>query len=559
MSITDEIISHSVTASDVMEYQGKGVVNFVMPYFWTSPRVFALPTDLPPYWSYQRDVILRNTILYEASYWGSAVGIAINKVAAQSFDIEGDVPRRIVDAQNLLVQWSGDSYVRGMSKLMLDYLTTDNGAFVEIVRQSSAAGSKIVGLVHLDSLRCQRTGDPETPILFRDLVGGLHELKDYQVMEFTDMPDPGYSWLGVGHCAAERAYDQIYKMAGVTRTVNEKITGSGAHQMAFISGMSNNQMSQVIATAQSEAQAKGLLYYQGTIIVAAQGDLPVDTKTLQLRGLPENFDQKETLDEALLSYANALGLVLTDLQPLSGQGLGTGKQAEVLEDKAQGRTIAAFRKMFTHAMNEWVMPDKTTFAFMERDLRDEQQRAAVEDTRETTRGKMIASGEVTAQEARQLAVDAGDLPKEFITVDTTGGQSLGDEEQGSEVEQEPTVNVVSPDAQTGLKPVPTGSAQQVTDAVESVKPTLNLNGAQVQAVMGIISSVTTGQIKRDAGSNMLQIMFNLSPQQADRMLGAIQDEVASPVAPVTKEASEIAALYALRDEIAATRKAMTHA
>jgi hypothetical protein len=135
-----------------------------MPYFWATPRIFALPTDLPPYWSYQRDVVLRNTILYE-SYWASAVGIAINKVASQSFDVKGEVPKRVVDAQELIVEWGGESYVQGMSKLMMDFFTTDNGAFVEIVRQSSAAGSKIIGMVHLDSLRCQRTGDPEIPIL----------------------------------------------------------------------------------------------------------------------------------------------------------------------------------------------------------------------------------------------------------------------------------------------------------------------------------------------------------------------------------------------------------
>jgi hypothetical protein len=485
MSIVEDVITKSVTADDVMDYQGKGVVNFVMPYFWSTPRIFALPTDLPPYWSYQRDVILRNTILYE-SYWAGAVGIAINKVASQSFDVKGDVPRRVVDAQELLVEWGGESYVSGMSKLMADFFTTDNGAFVEIVRQSSAAGSKIIGLLHLDSLRCQRTGDPDIPILFRDLKGGLHELRDYQVMEFTDMPDPGYSWLGVGHCAAERAYDQIYKVAGMSRTLNEKITGAGAHQLAFLQGIGSKQMAEVINTAQSEAASKGLLYYLGTILTAIQGDLPVDIKTLQLRGLPENFDPKMTLDTALLAYANALGLVLTDLQPLSGQGLGTGTQSVVLEEKAQGRTIAAFRKMFTHKVNQWIMPDKTTFAFKERDLRDEESQAKVASAREQVRASMIASGEITVQEARQLAVDSDDLPREFITVDITGGQSIDDEERSEDVEQVPT-------------------AEATTTAP------------------------------------------------------GVADEVPQEAVPVTKEAQEIDALYALRDEIAKAREALANA
>ena len=41
-----------------------------------------------------------------------------------------------------------------------DYLLTDNGAFVEVVRASAASGSRIIGPAHLDSARCTRTADP---------------------------------------------------------------------------------------------------------------------------------------------------------------------------------------------------------------------------------------------------------------------------------------------------------------------------------------------------------------------------------------------------------------
>jgi hypothetical protein len=512
MSVQDDVIRKSVTAGDVMDYQGKGVVNFVMPYFWATPRIFALPTDLPPYWSYQRDVVLRNTILYE-SYWASAVAIAVNKIASQSFDVKGDVPRRVSDAQQLLVQWGGESYVMGMSKLMMDYFCCDNGAFIEIVRQSSAAGSKILGLLHLDSLRVQRTGDPDIPVLFRDLHGALHELKDYQVLEFTDMPDPGYSWLGVGHCAAERAYDQIYKLAGMTRTVNEKITGSGAHQLALISGLSPKQMGEIITTAQNEASAKGLLYYLGTILSAIQSDMPIDIKTLQLRGLPENFDQKETLDEVLLAYANSLGLVLTDLQPLAHQGLGTGKQAETLEEKAQGRTIATFRKVFTHKLNEWVMPDQVTFYFKERDLRDEQGQAAVALAREQVRASMVTTGEITAQEARQLAVDSDDLPHEFITVDQTGQNALGDEERANANEQiTPIATATSPNTPPPAPVQPPAKAQPQPAATKELS--------------------------------------KLARQAEIKMAQAVGIEL------VTKENDEIYALRKLQEEIKETREAL---
>lgn len=442
-TLTQDIVKHSVTESDVMEYQGKGVINFVMPYFWATPRLFALPTDLPPYWSFQRDVTLRSTILFE-SFWACAVAIAATKVAAQSFDVSGDVPARVKAAQRMMVQWGGNGYVPSQESGVLDFSTTDNGEFHEIVRVSSAAGSKIIGLVHLDSLRCQRTGDPSIPILFRDLKGGLHELKDYQVINLVDMPDPGYSWLGVGHSAAERAYNQVYKLAGIDRTLAEKVTGAGAHQLAFVQGMNPAQLAGVVTTADSESKAKGLQYYLGTILAGVMGDAPIDIKTLQLRGLPENFNRKIELDIALLAYANALGLVLTDLQPLSGQGLGTGKQAETIEDKARGRGIAARNKQLTQLLNEWVMPDTVTFYFHERDYRDELQAANVAKEREFMRNSMILNGQLTAAQGLQMAVDLDDVPHEFLPVNATADDSLGDEERSDQIDEETAEQAAQP-------------------------------------------------------------------------------------------------------------------
>lgn len=441
--LTQDIIKHSVTEEDVMEYQGKGVINFVMPYFWATPRLFALPTDLPPYWSFQRDVTLRSTILHE-SFWASAVAIAATKVAAQSFDVKGDVPARVKAAQRMMVQWGGGGYVPSQESGILDFATTDNGEFHEVVRMSSAAGSKIIGLVHLDSLRCQRTGDPSIPILFRDLKGGLHEMRDYQVINLVDMPDPGYSWLGVGHCAAERAYNQIYKQAGIDRTLGEKVTGAGAHQMAFIQGMNDKQLGGLVTTADGESKAKGLQYYLGTILAGVMGDAPIDVKTLQLRGLPENFDRKVELDITQLAYANALGLVLTDLQPLSGQGLGTGKQSETIEDKARGRGLVARNKQLTQLLNEWVMPDAVTFYFHERDYRDELQQADVAEAREKTRNSMILNGQLTPAQGLQMAVDVDDVPREFLPVDSTPDDSLSDEERSDEIEEETAEQTAQP-------------------------------------------------------------------------------------------------------------------
>lgn len=482
---TEELIKKSVTGGDIFDYTpgSGGVVNFIMPYFWGGQSTFALPTELPAYYttgvySYPRDVILRSTILHEPQ-WANAVSIAASKAASKSFKVDGDAPRKVKDAHEMMVQWGGDGYVPSQKRGVLDYSCTNNGEFWEIVRSSSAAGSRIVGMVHLDSLRCRRTGDPSVPVIYFDLHGRIHELKYYQVFSIVDMPDPSYPRENIGHCAAERAYSTIYEMAGLRTTINEKITGSGAHQLAVMQGMTDKQIQSILKTAEFQAQAKGLVYYQGTIFAAIAGDAAVDIKTLQLRGLPENFEVKTERDNANLIYANALGLVLTDLQPLSGQGLGTGAQTIVIEEKASGRTLASRDKELTHCINEWVMPDAVTFSWSEKDTRDEQATANVSLTRAQTRAAQIASGEITAPQALQMAVDKDDAPKEFLPVDATPDQSVADEDRSDEATEtdaqtQPQIEAATPaPTQTTVSPPVTPTMPQaVTKEVDEVKALL---------------------------------------------------------------------------------------
>ena len=59
--------------------------------------------------------------------------------------------------------------------------------------------------------------------------------------------------------------------------------------------------------------------------------------TIPLADFPDNFNRRDELDIAILGYANNLGLDPQDLQPLTGQALGTGAQSQVLNEKAKGK------------------------------------------------------------------------------------------------------------------------------------------------------------------------------------------------------------------------------
>ena len=82
------------------------------------------------------------------------------------------------------------------------------------------------------------------------------------------------------------------------------------------------------------------------------------------------------------------------------------------------------------------MPDAVTFAFAEKDTREEKAQADVAAVRESTRNSMIQNGTIDTTIARNMAVDSGDLKKEFVPQDVTPEQSVDDEERTDEATED---------------------------------------------------------------------------------------------------------------------------
>ena len=412
-----DVIKRSVTRDNYNDAKRAGVWHFMLPL----PA--DLTTGLPNYWSFQRDFVLRSAPLMEAN-WADAIFKATTKMSSLTWKLDG---KRVGRYQDLLFSAdSNQSWVAFLSKQLQDYLGTDNGQFIEVVRATRAAGSRIVGLLHLDSWRCQRTGDPDIPLIYRDRMGALHEMQAHQVLMLSDMPDPSATLFGVGHCAAERAWSKIRLMTGLEAYLSDKITGRRPLAIHIVNGggeLSEVQMQDAIDGAKEQAASQGYKQYMGAVIVTTLDPTATPSvATIPLAELPDGFDATKERKDARLVYANSIGIDPQTLDPdlLASRAMGTGAQSRVIEEKEDSTGLSAWRSAFSHMLNQFVLPDTVTFAFSERDLRDEASAAQVQMTRAQARGQMLTNGEITSIEARQLAVDADDLPKEFMpqAVDT---------------------------------------------------------------------------------------------------------------------------------------------
>lgn len=468
MDQTADLYEKSVAAADYPQVMKDGVIRFVVP-FWSiaDQSRITLPPQPPAYWTPQRDVYLRASIHNEA-FWAGAIGIAITKMVSLAWEIKSSSARRAKKMQEVLLQADGRrvGWVGFLSKQLRDYLNTDNGCHFQVVRKTKAYGSEIVGLKHLDSLRVTRTGDPRYPVLFRDRMNRLHQLRDYQVVSLSDMPDPGEMWYGVGFSAASRAYAAIYKLATIEWYLREKVGGLHPLAIHIVNIGMGDQIKDAIKVAKEDQMAKNVAAYMGAVIVPTPKDSVPEVKTIPLAEFPDRFNRKEEFDIAVLTYANAIGLDPQELQPLSGQPLGTGAQSQVLDDKAKGKGLAAWRQDTTHALNEFVLDEKSTFAFTERDYRDQERKTAVQKGHAEVAKLRIDSGVTTPDEEKQILVDFDDLPKAFLPQDVTPGDSVSDTDKVEQEEAEQAAAGQLPDTARPDEKPETETASEEDAALE---------------------------------------------------------------------------------------------
>jgi len=482
--MTNGLAPPTAIQGDTLPYPSSGAIfGLALPWLASAPSAY---TDLPTYWSPRRDWALANTP-HKEDMWAAAVTIACTQFAAHGFTIKdsNDSTRRVQASQLLMKRANGgEGWVPFALKVMRDLLTTDNGVFIRIKRAGETtekirvkaqatvagaqmgafseasvtiapAGAKIDGLYHLDSLRCMRTGNLAYPLRYMTVQGMQQIFRWDQVLMYADQPSPRAELFGVGSCAAGRCYKTISAVAAMTQLMYENLTGGGANKLVFLQGINDPTLQAILQSGKADAQSRGLVYYLGTILGAIPSDTPISSVEVRLKELLSNFDPKQVQDNAYMIYANNIGVPVQSIQPLSGQGLGTGTQTTVLEDASKGQgALPAFLKWWEQTVSDRVLPATTELSFIdENDMRDQKLRAEVQSIRANTRASQIKSGEISPAMARQLAADSEDLPQEMLADDATpGGQISDDEKAPSDARPNPAALALIAGAPTAQPP-----------------------------------------------------------------------------------------------------------
>jgi hypothetical protein len=363
-----------------------------------------------------RDVWLRNFYRQEPILAG-AIQATASKYASFTYNLKGP-PKSRAAVQNIL---SVSEHGRGWTRLWLptitDYLTQDNGAFIEVVRAGPQYTDAVVGLNHLDAAKCIRTGRWDTPVVYVDRDNHEHLMKWYQIMDLVDNPTPTEENHGMQLCGVSRALSWAQIMSEVAVYKLEKVSGTFARQVNVFNGVSAREVNDAIEQHMDNTHQAGLQRYSLPVLLSAMDHRATLSQiVIQLASLPEDWNEETANTWYCHIVALDLGIDPQDIVPMHGRSSSSGS-SEMLHLKARGKGAALFqtqvKEQFT---NQGIIPKNLELVYEEQDTMEQKDQAQLRLLRAQERAVRIKSGELTPQVARQIAVDEGDLDEDYLAL-----------------------------------------------------------------------------------------------------------------------------------------------
>ncbi len=383
--------------------------------------IFSSADTLPPWWSTKRDTALAD--LWRASdLLKGAMYMMASKMSTIPFHIEprdmsitkhlavaDKFQRRLIESADFGRGWGAF-----MQKQMLSLLGQDNGRFMEIIDLAPDKTGPIRGpalsISHLDPSRCQRTSDPEFPVLYqRPSDGKFVKMHWTRVAYEAQLPSEKATMLGVGVCAVSRAASYAQHMLDVATYKEEKLGSRPLRGVMLVGGgLDAEAVGTALSAASKMSDARGLDRFSLLPIV---GDTDIEDPTMeliQLSNLPDGFEEDKATAIAMAVIALAFGVDARELWPGMQQ---SSTRADALlshikqRGKGPGHIIQETERMF----NNWFLPPFLKLVFDFQDDAQDRQRAEIRKERAATRTTDIANGITTTRIERQHMLSEGEL------------------------------------------------------------------------------------------------------------------------------------------------------
>lgn len=337
----------------------------------------------------RRDEELRKFVPTEPYLAGAHANVCFRN-SVFDWEIQGQSQKVINSVTDMLqTAIAGDmiGWVPFVQKLSQDLYSQDNGAMVEPIRDPGMdANSKfkgamapVIGIAHLDSGACTRTGNIETPILYTDLNGKQHKLQWYEVIPFTEFPSAIQRMNGVGVCAVSRVLRLAQIMRSISIFKDEEVSGRNVKKIEIIGGVSTSQIDDAVKRTVEKADNRGQMrYIEHVILASLDPEKPVSNVTVDLASLPDGFNFDQEMQWFIAGLALGFGVDYQEFAPLNGGNIGSGSQSNMLNRKTSGKGPRAWMDMISFALQNYgVLPRGYKLVFNDKNQQDEMEKQEV--------------------------------------------------------------------------------------------------------------------------------------------------------------------------------------
>jgi len=384
------------------------------------PLMAGASSIAPPWWSFERDMFLRN-FWKKSSHLSMMVYTAQNMLVNTPMTVVAKDPSIVSHADQaelltyLLMNVSefGESLLIAKTRFVEDYLTQDNGGFMEVIGPGDPAGP-IEGLPHavrhLDSRFCWRTGNPTYPVVYHDYNdnGKGYKLHRTRVVYMSQMTSSDSTRNGVGFSAVSRSLQFAQHLYDIMVHKQEKLGSRPISKMLVGSGFKGSEIMQAVLAANRAMTNQNLSRYSRVVGIGSE-DVNAKLDTVDLNDF-DPFDESTGVTFAMYGMAASFGIPIQEVWPISGASSGRG--GDMQESRQRGKLPAEFHQELDQQLSQKFLPPQLTMVSDWSDDYQDEREALNQDIRSRNIERTLKSESITVRTAREKMLDKGDLERD---------------------------------------------------------------------------------------------------------------------------------------------------
>jgi hypothetical protein len=390
-----------------------------MGIFWMMANTDGM---IAPWWSTKREQDLRK-FAFESDHLSGAIYTMIAKMTTIPLRI---IPRdkSISSHVKIALQYTdmlqngsqfSDGWSSFYSRWIIDLLTQDNGAFAEVIGDGEKDGPIVgppIGIAHLDSARCTRTGNAVYPVVYTDISGKFYKLHYSRVMYRSQMPSGRSEMYGVGFCAASRCIGTARTLLDILIYKQEKL-GSRAQRQILLTrgGLDPEDVAMAAQMSEQNNSSSGFTRYSKTMVIGNRIIAQPTLDKIELNSAYEGFNEKESISLGMAVIALGLGMDARELFPAMETGASKA-DAIISHIKQRGKGPGQIISDTESSLNMKFLPPFLTAVFDFQDDSQDRQEAEIRNIRAQGRQRDIQMGTTDIRVEREKMLSSGELTEE---------------------------------------------------------------------------------------------------------------------------------------------------